>query len=189
MPVTRSGDHVFYTGKVTPEGAAQFHKHAHDAAADAARAGTAVNFHFTSGGGDLPSGVAMASTIHALRDRVATHCWCEGFVGSSATFPAFACTRRTAFATTLFLLHPPTRTSSHALPPTEMHVATRNIELWQRTMRDAYLAACRPRCDGRQIATAFATNQYADAHAILGLGLIDDVVPAPERVTAATRKS
>ena len=54
-----------------------------------------LRFHFTSAGGNLPAGISMLDMVEeANRMGYHTECHNKGFVGSAATFPAFACKQR-----------------------------------------------------------------------------------------------
>jgi len=165
---------------------------------------TALNtlrFHFTSAGGNLPAGVAMMDMVEeAGRMGYHTECFSKGFVGSAATFPAFACKQRFATDHALFLLHPPAKSNVHGQTE-ELQIHSQNLDMWHSTSNMIYQRLKRfpfPKRGvnesdesytkkveqvahdkenaGHRIETSFSNNRYDTAKNVIGMGLIDHIL-------------
>lgn len=73
-------------------------------------------------------GGQLSSDGKQLRFNMDTECISKGFVGSAATFPAFACKNRVASQHTLFLLHEPAK-SGVAGQTKDLKISSGNLDM------------------------------------------------------------
>ena len=179
--VLRSNNNLIYSGKIDKSGAAEFQKKAYDILNDfndkeedkKGNISKEINFHFTSGGGDIASGISIMNTIEELNKKIDTNCYCKGFVGSAATYGAFSCKNIYSFENTLFLLHPPSTTISGQTE--DLKISTNNIELWHNNILDIYFKKCNNKCN-EEIKKIFTDNKYSTSKEIFKIGLIDKIL-------------
>ena len=175
--VLRSNNNLIYSGRIDKSGAAEFQKKAfdilNDIKEDEKDNSKEINFHFTSGGGDIASGISIMNTIEELNKKITTNCYCKGFVGSAATYGAFSCKNKYSFDNTLFLLHPPSTTISGQTE--DLRISTNNIELWHNNILDIYFKKCDNKCNS-EVKKIFKDNKYSTSDEILKMGLIDKIL-------------
>ncbi|CAD7968170.1 unnamed protein product [Amoebophrya sp. A25] len=136
-----------------------------------------LRFHFSSQGGDLAAGFAMMDTIREIdASGHGTECISKGFVGSAATFPAFACKKRIASSSCLFLLHPPSKSGVHGQTE-EMRIHADNLDLYHKTSVAAYTKLTSIPSALTRIVQTFANNRYSTADEMTSMGLLDQVIP------------
>lgn len=85
----------------------------------------------------------MMDVVTEVSHKYDTECHSKGFVGSAATFPAFACRKRLASELSVFLLHPPSKSGVHGQPD-ELAIHSENLDLWNGVSLAAYKRLSRP---------------------------------------------
>jgi ATP-dependent protease ClpP protease subunit len=134
-----------------------------------------LSIHITSGGGRVAQGIAMMNTIEELNREIPTRCVSKGFVGSAATYSAFACKERLAGANTQFLLHPPSK-SGVSGQTDDLIVTAENSKRTFQTILDIYYRKSRVADSTDAINATFKDNEYSSAKEIKALGLIDEIL-------------
>ncbi|CAD7929641.1 unnamed protein product [Amoebophrya sp. A120] len=148
-----------------------------DAAVVADKKSADLRFHFSSDGGSLAAGFAMMDTIKEARSQGhLTECISKGFVGSAATFPAFACEKRFASEHCLFLLHPPSRAGVQGQTE-DLKIHADNLDLWHGTALKAYNMLSTVKSAFPRIKSMFQDNRYSTAADMQQCGFLDDVWP------------
>ena len=79
----------------------------------------------------------MMDLVTEISNKHPTECISKGFVGSAATFPAFACRKRFASDLSVFLLHPPSKSGVHGQPK-ELQIHSDNLDIWHDVSLGAY---------------------------------------------------
>lgn len=134
-----------------------------------------LSIHITSGGGRVAQGIAMMNTIEELNREIPTRCVSKGFVGSAATYSAFACKERLAGANTQFLLHPPSKYGVSGQTD-DLIVTAENSKRTFQTILDIYYRKSRVEDSTDAINATFKDNEYSSAKEIKALGLIDEIL-------------
>lgn len=194
--VTNVDNHIFYVGPINYDGASEFQKKVfeyvnkctekcikkdkeNDKEDDKSLEKNnepckPLNIHITSGGGNVASGISMMNAVEQANDKIDTKCISQGFVGSAATYAAFACKERCAAANTLFLLHPPSK-SGISGQTDDVQVSAENLKRTHNNILDIYQRKTRCPKKFKSIRKNFEDNRYSSAIDMLDFGLIDEI--------------
>lgn len=187
--VTSVDNHIIYMGPINHEGVGEFQKKLFEYVGkctannskkeksnnpDEIEPCKPLNIHITSGGGTVSSGISMMNAIEQANKDIDTKCISQGFVGSAATYAAFACKERCASVNTLFLLHPPSR-SGISGQTDDVQISAENLKRTHDNILNIYEQKTKYPKMMEAITTNFTNNRYASALDMLNFGLIDKI--------------